>query len=1358
MGGSSSAPSVVKSSSPVRAPVARAAEPPVRLISCFQFLPPHISELRVVLLGNSWSQRSSVGNFILETTEFNTEAEPDWCLTVRRRVKEKEIVLINTPDLLHPNMSEYRLRRNVETCERLSVPGPHVFLLVLQPEDFTEEHKLKLCRVLNLFSDQSFDRSLVLISAPREESPGLMDKYHQHPPLKEMIRDCHYRFLWQKDLEPAELLTRLGQVVKENDGKHLNWRSEMWQHYMEDDMKMRMMFKCMISDLHSEGAAASSLRHISSFPFLPPDMSELRVVLLGNSWSQRSSVGNFILGTTEFNTEEEPDRCLRVRGRVKEKEIVLINIPDLLHPNMSQNRLRELVETCERLSDPGPHVFLLVLQPEDFTEEHKLKLCRVLNLFSDQSFDHSLVLISAPREESPGLMDKYHQHPPLKEMIRDCHYRFLWQKDLEPAELLTRLGQVVKENDGKHLNCRSEMWQHYMVKSSSPVRAPVARAAEPPVRLISCFQFLPPHMSELRVVLLGNSWSQRSSVGNFILETTEFNTEAEPNRCLSVRGRVKEKEIVLINTPDLLHPNMSEYRLRRNVETCERLSVPGPHVFLLVLQPEDFTEEHKLKLCRVLNLFSDQSFDHSLVLISAPREESPGLMDKYHQHPPLKEMIRDCHYRFLWQKDLEPAELLTRLGQVVKENDGKHLNWRSERWQHYMEDHMRMSDSLSDDEDEPPLRLSSSFEFLPPNMSELRVVLLGNSWSQRSSVGNFMLGTTVFNTEAEPDWCLTVRGRVKEKEIVLINIPDLLHPNMSEYRLRRNVETCVRLSDPGPHVFLLVLQPEDFTEEHKLKLCSVLNLFSDQSFDHSLVLISAPREESPGLMDKYHQHPPLKEMIRDCHYRFLWQKDREPAELLTRLGQVVKENYGKHLNCRSEIWLPQNHRRIMIHRMMMSDSLSEGAAALSLRRSSSFEFLPPNMSELRVVLLGNSWSQRSSVGNFMLGTTVFNTEEEPDRCLRVRGRVKEKRIVLINIPDLLHPNMSEYRLRRNVETCERLSAPGPHVILLVLQPEDFTKKHKLKLCRVLNLFSYQSFDHSLVLISAPRKESPGLMDKYHQHPPLKEMIRDCHYRFLWQKDREPAELLTRLGQVVKENYGKHLNCRSEIWQHYKEDEPPLRRISSFEFLPPNMSELRVVLLGNSWSQRSSVGNFMLGTTVFNTEEEPDRCLSVRGRVKKKRIVLINTPDLLHPNMSEDRLTEHVGTCVRLSDPGPHVILLVLQPEDFTEEHKLKLCRVLNLFSDRSFHNSLVLISAPREKSPGLMDKYHQHPPLKEMIRDCHYRFLWQKDREPAELLTRLGQVVKENYGKHLNCRFEIWLHYMEDHMMRMSYSLSEDNL
>ena len=190
----------------------------------------------------------------------------------------------------------------------------------------------------------------------------------------------------------------------------------------------------------------------------------MRVVLLGNSWSQRSSVGNFILGENKFDPEVEPLVYPRVCSAVlNEKRIVLINTPDLPSPSSDSTTLWRCLIGCTTASDPGPHVFLLVLQPEDFTEEHYMKLNMFLQLCCYQSFDHSLVLISTPREESPGFMETYRQQPPLKNMIKDCQYRYLWQKDLELPELLTRLGQVVKENNGEYCkNVPRSFWDHLL--------------------------------------------------------------------------------------------------------------------------------------------------------------------------------------------------------------------------------------------------------------------------------------------------------------------------------------------------------------------------------------------------------------------------------------------------------------------------------------------------------------------------------------------------------------------------------------------------------------------------------------------------------------------------------------------------------------------------------------------------------------------------------------------------------------------------------------------------------------------------------------------------------------------------------
>ncbi|XP_041854654.1 GTPase IMAP family member 8-like, partial [Melanotaenia boesemani] len=170
-------------------------------------------------------------------------------------------------------------------------------------------------------------------------------------------------------------------------------------------------------------------------------MSELRMVLLGGSWPKRNSVGNFILGVDAFNKKRQ--FCLRISGTVKEDKIIVINTPDLQFP--TADKLTEFVKDCTSVSDPGPHVFLLVLQPETFTEEQKDILCRVLQSFNDQSFNHSLILILPPRQKRSGLMEDYMKQPPLKEMIRKCRYRYLMQKNLELPELLTRCGQIVKE-------------------------------------------------------------------------------------------------------------------------------------------------------------------------------------------------------------------------------------------------------------------------------------------------------------------------------------------------------------------------------------------------------------------------------------------------------------------------------------------------------------------------------------------------------------------------------------------------------------------------------------------------------------------------------------------------------------------------------------------------------------------------------------------------------------------------------------------------------------------------------------------------------------------------------------------------
>lgn len=176
-------------------------------------------------------------------------------------------------------------------------------------------------------------------------------------------------------------------------------------------------------------------------------MPELRVVLLGNSWSDKSLLGNLLLGETIFSTEEELNIFWRFNRKFNETEIVLVNTPDLLHPNMTQ---KEHVEKCIEFSFPGPHVLLLVLKAENFTEKHKKKLESFFENFCDQPFKHSLAVIKHKAEKSHST--KTFQQNLLRDTIEKCGAKLLWEENLLQQQLLSAMGSIVKKNNGDYLS------------------------------------------------------------------------------------------------------------------------------------------------------------------------------------------------------------------------------------------------------------------------------------------------------------------------------------------------------------------------------------------------------------------------------------------------------------------------------------------------------------------------------------------------------------------------------------------------------------------------------------------------------------------------------------------------------------------------------------------------------------------------------------------------------------------------------------------------------------------------------------------------------------------------------------------
>jgi len=206
----------------------------------------------------------------------------------------------------------------------------------------------------------------------------------------------------------------------------------------------------------------------------------------------------------------------------------------------------------------------------------------------------------------------------------------------------------------------------------------------------------------------------------------------------------------------------------------------------------------------------------------------------------------------------------------------------------------------------------------------------------------------------------------------------------------------------------------------------------------------------------------------------------------------------------------------------------------------------------------------------------------------------------------------------------------------------------------------------------------------------------------------------------------------------------------------SVSELRIVLLGKSVSENSRVGNFILGRAAFDSEAPPDVVERVGGRLKDRRVTIINSPQLLHTHISEHQITQTVRECVYLSDPGPHAFILVLQNKDFTEEDMRRVKRVLEKFSEEAIKHTIVITTD--EESNISWSPYFKNKSIHELIKECGGRHLQIDERNPewrSEIFKSVDKILEENQKDCLTCDI---FHDVKESSVDEEKSRSEDSV
>ncbi|XP_029014567.1 GTPase IMAP family member 4-like [Betta splendens] len=205
----------------------------------------------------------------------------------------------------------------------------------------------------------------------------------------------------------------------------------------------------------SENAAS---REACEAPLSTSGAGALRVVLLGRTGTGRSSSGNTILGRPAFAADASPcsvtSHCTRQTGTVGGRSVCVVDTPGLFHTQLAQQEVMAEVGRCVELCAPGPHAFLLTLQPGRFTPEERDALQWIKAVFGPGAARFTLVLFTwGDQLQGKGIDAFLQESKELSELVSSSQggYHILDNRNQEPGqvtELLQKVEKIVVDSGG----------------------------------------------------------------------------------------------------------------------------------------------------------------------------------------------------------------------------------------------------------------------------------------------------------------------------------------------------------------------------------------------------------------------------------------------------------------------------------------------------------------------------------------------------------------------------------------------------------------------------------------------------------------------------------------------------------------------------------------------------------------------------------------------------------------------------------------------------------------------------------------------------------------------------------------------